>query len=292
MRGVVIAVVLVLAAWYLCTPRTVTDHSQLKDKVVVITDAASGVGAELALKLAGHGAKMLLVCRTGPSESLLLRLRDGKLASPQAQTQISAGTFNKLKKVQQKALDLGSPQVEVAAYDYGNITGVHTLVDSTIELLGAMDYLVLNHEEVVRGSNPSSIEMTRSLNVNVLSYIELVRKALPHLNNGHIFISSSILGAVSTNELPVYSATKHALNSFFYGIQEEIGKSGATVTLGELGEMITPDRQPLFDNIPKWARGDVVTGAQTIMDTLITRQSKLMYPKVHCYLARVRSLFA
>lgn len=257
--------------------------------MVLITDAASGVGAELALKLAAEGARMLLICRTGPSESLLYRLRDGKLGSPQAQTQISAGTYVKLHKIQQKALDIGSPQVEVEAYDFGNVTGVASLVQQAMTLLGGVDYLVLNHEEVVRGNNPSHVELTRSLNVNVLSYIELVKAALPHLSSGHIFISSSILGVVNSKEIPVYSATKHALNSYFNGVYQEIRAAGATVTLGELGEMIIPERQPLFGNIPKWAQGDVVTGAQAIMTSLVTRQSSLLYPRVHCYLARVMS---
>ena len=46
------------------------------------------------------------------------------------------------------------------------------------------------------------------------------------------------------------------------------------------------------NSIIKLSLGDVITGAQSIMDTLITRQSKLMYPRVHCYLARVQSFFA
>ena len=44
MKSVAVLVTVLLVAVYLALPGTVSDHSALKDKVVVITDAASGVG--------------------------------------------------------------------------------------------------------------------------------------------------------------------------------------------------------------------------------------------------------
>ena len=47
MKSVAVLVTVLLVAVYLALPATVSDHSALKDKVVVITDAASGVGKSI-----------------------------------------------------------------------------------------------------------------------------------------------------------------------------------------------------------------------------------------------------
>jgi len=288
------AALLILIAWRLI-PRNVSNdeyNSHLKDKVVLITDAGSELGTELAYKLASHGAKLLLVFSLSGREKMLKALSEGSNADPKERGMLTRAR-NKRIALKEKALSLGSPQVEVLSHDYGNITETHTLIDVSIEELGALDYLVMTHEEVVRGSKHTADVLTRSLNVNVLSHIELVRTATPHLEksgDGHVFILSSILGEVHSTALPVYSASKHALNTFFYAIKQELEESGVTMTIGQLGEISTTDRQPLY-NIPQFMRGDAVNGAEYIAQSLITRPPTLYYPKLHCVLARAMSFF-
>lgn len=270
-----------------------SDH--FKDKAVLICDAHSGIGEQLAYDLAAQGAKLFLVNRPGRSESLLYNLRDGKMASPQAQTQISARTWKLLEKVRDKARTMGSPQVEALSFDFANISGIHVIIEEAVSSLGGLDYLVLNHAEVPRGSilqlrhhqTPHFID--RSFKVNVFSSIELALRAMPHLerSKGHIFVSSSMLGEVPDSELPVFSATKHALNGFFYSLQEDLAarKSLVTVSVGSLGQIMVDDKVPLF-KIPQWMNGNIQDCARSIMSSLASHPKTLTYPTAHPFITR------
>lgn len=286
------------AAIYLhCTVAPVSDsdyQTHISNKVVLICDVGSA-GEQFAYELAKQGAKLLLVARTGRSESRLRTLKDGKLASPQAQLQISANTKPMLLRIKETALKLGSPQVEIETYDFGDVAGAHTLVDKTVELLGGLDYLVLNEEEVPRGfllqfhqqQTPDFIN--RSFRVNVFSFIEIALKAMPHLeeSKGHIFVTSSTLGEVPNAGLSVYSATKHALNGFFYSLQQELiaKKSSVSLTIGALGVIRTEDKMPLL-KLPDWQIGDLMKCARGMMDSLISRPKTFTYPKIYSYMTR------
>ena len=133
-----VAVLLLSATIYWhATSVSVSDFkTQLSNKVVLLCDATSGLGELLAYELASQGAKMVLVAREGRSEALLYALRDGKLASPQAELQISIRTEPMLRKIKAKSLELGSPHVEMLSIDFGNVTGVNILVDATVDMMG------------------------------------------------------------------------------------------------------------------------------------------------------------
>lgn len=294
-----VALVLLSATLYLLLKPTYISASDYKNnlsnKVVLVCDASSGLGEQLAYELAKQGARLMLITRTGRSETLLYVLKDGKLASPQAQSQISAQTFGKLRKVGEEAVRLGSPQVELMSWDFGNVTGSHTVVDQTVALLGGLDYLVLNQAELPRGDflqfkdrhTPHFID--RSFSVNVFSMIEIAQKAMPHLeqSRGHIFITSSLLGEIPKAGMSVFSGTKHALNGFFYSLQRELKsmKSPVTVTLGSLGEIAPAVKMPVF-KLPAWMVGDITECAHKMVDSFITRPKTFTYPKLHPFLAR------
>lgn len=272
----------------------------LTNKTVLICDASAGLGAELARQLAPHHVKLMLVTRTGRSESLTNKQnvynKEGKNNSPQSQTQISAYTWSSLVRVRDEVVRLGSPQVELLSYDYSNLEDAHTIIEKTIEKLGGLDYLVLNQAEIARGylvktrhgQSPEFVE--RTFSVNVLSPIELALSALPHLekSKGHIFVASSTLSVVPKAGLAVLSATKHALNGFFYSLQQELRekKSGVTLTVGRLGELAGGDKMPLFA-LPDWMVGDKGECAGGIVDTFLTRPATFSYPKLQPLLAQL-----
>ena len=304
-------VLLLSAAVYMHIRPAAPSDSQystsLRNKVVLLCHASSGVGEQLAYKLAAHGAKLLLVTRTGRSETLSNKLTlsqsytdsDKANESAQAQLQISAQTFTLLKGVREEALRLGSPQVEIMSFDFGEVTSGHVLIDRAVEKLGGLDYLVLNQEELargylVKGGRPIDYKFVeRTFDVNVLSSIELALKAMPHLekSKGHIFVASSALGEVPKAGLSVLSATKHALNGFFYSLQKELKqkKSAVSLTIGALGEVDAGDRMPLF-TLPEWMVGDKEECAAGILDSMVSRPKTFTYPIVHLGLARILRL--
>jgi len=289
-------IILILSYWY-TTPRSVSSaeyNLHIKDKVILlcgtgvgIGDDSWGIGEQLAYELAKKGAKLMLVSKTELKYQTLKRMAIIHGIKDEAILQVEklmiARTESKLTRIKERALSMGSPQVEVMIQDFGNISSVHDIVDNTISLLGSMDYLVLNHEDIARGGlvRHKIDTIIHSFSVNVLSYVELVKLSLPHVQ--HVYITSSILGSVTSSALPIYSASKHMLESMFRGNDD--------VTIGEIGEVLTADREPLF-NIPNMLRGDLVQYATNIMDSLITRPKVLVYPRMHCYLARVFSFFS
>ena len=135
---------------------------------------------------------------------------------------------NRLIKVREEVLKRGSPQTEYIVYDFSDVKNSGDVMMQTIQKFGAIDYLIVNHAAVVSGAflafphpqQPDCIE--KVFRINTFSFIEIVLKSLPHLeqSSDHVFLTSSMAGEVSpTFQHHVYSATKHALNGFFYSLQ-------------------------------------------------------------------------
>ncbi|KAL5258357.1 hypothetical protein ACHWQZ_G009005 [Mnemiopsis leidyi] len=272
----------------------------LANKTVLITDASGGVGAELARQLAAHHANLMLVTRTGRTESLTNRRtvynKEGKSNSPQSQTQISAYTWNKLVAIREEALKLGSSKVEIMSFDYSNVEEVNTIVGAVVEKFGRLDYLVLNQEEVARGyvvktrhgQTPDFV--SRTFGVNVYSSIELTLRSLPHLEKtqGHILLLSSLLAHVAKPGLAVLSATQHATHGFFYSLQRELRErmSGVTLTVGQVGELEQSEKMSLFE-VPSWTIGDRAECARVIVESLVKRPCSVRYPWLQGPLVRL-----
>lgn len=75
---------------------------QLQNKVIVITGASEGIGAQIALRLAKDGAKLALVARN----------------------------LERLEEVQKQAQEIGSPQVEIYSCDICNTGAINTTVSA------------------------------------------------------------------------------------------------------------------------------------------------------------------
>ena len=262
----VILLLSVLLVW-LQYPKKVSQKeydNQIKDKVVLLCGASSGIGEQLAYKLGAQGAQMLLVARTQ----------------------------SKLDKVKEGAIKAGAKRVETFSYDFSDVENSGNVVAKTIKLFGKLDYLVLNHAAMVSGflisneryQDPKFI--SRMFDINVLSFYQLTFRALPYLekSKGHIFATSSMSGEVPGAISNLYTSTKHALNGFVYSLQQELlaRKSPVGVTVGAFGLIVTDDMKAMLgenlDLTPGFARGDVDECAVGMMDSLITRPRTFTYP--------------
>jgi ribitol 2-dehydrogenase len=70
------------------------------------------------------------------------------------------------------------------------------------------------------------------ITTNVSSVFRLVRSALPHLigqGSGDILVTSSISGHQAIHWEPVYSASKHAIQSFVHGLRRQLLATGVRV---------------------------------------------------------------
>ena len=273
--------------------------THLSNKRVLLCGIGYEVGEQLAYQLAEQGAKLLIFYRADGRQKTLLNLqRTFELTDDVIQIiqpLMMARTDTKAQEIKDTALRMGSPQVDIFPLDFGNISSAQVVVDAAIQLLGGLDYVVLNHADIPRGFFMKSLKLQdvdfllRTFTVNVYSYMEIALKALPHLEetSGHMFVTSSVLGEIPQSGLSVFTSTKHALNGFFYTLQEELRTrgSGVSLTVGSLGVMKSLELKAVLD-VGESMMGGISECAKGIMDSLITKPRTFTYPVLHPNFAR------
>ena len=179
----------------------------LREKVVIVTGASSGIGRKVAQQLADQGAWLVLAARSreGLEETAQgCRQRGGRaLVVP---TDVSA-------KAQCQAL------IERAAAEYGRI-------DALVNNAGI--------SQVARFDELDDLEILEHiLHINYLGSVYCTFYALPYLkeSKGRIVGISSLSGKVGTPGLSAYSASKHAMAGFFDALRIELAGQGVSVTM-------------------------------------------------------------
>jgi ribitol 2-dehydrogenase len=169
-------------------------RQELNGKVALVTGASSGIGRALAKALAAEGTRLALV---GRSAERLATVSD----------QIGGGLA--------LAADLTKP---------GEVARV---VAEAVDRLGPIDILLANAGLYIPGDvadgNPDAWDELLSINVN--SVFRLVQSVLPSMierKTGHIIVTSSISGHQAIHWEPVYSASKHAIQSFVHGLRRQV----------------------------------------------------------------------
>jgi ribitol 2-dehydrogenase len=178
-------------------------ETPLRGKVALVTGASSGIGRALALMLAAEGARLALAAR---SAERLAAVRD------------AAGADGTLVL----PTDLARPEQ------------VDRMVALTLDRFGRIDILLANAgiyvPGEVRDGDPARWE--EMIAVNVSSVFRAVRAVLPGMierRAGHIVVTSSISGHAALHWEPVYSATKHAIQSFVHGLRRQVAPHGLRV---------------------------------------------------------------
>ena len=167
----------------------------ISGKVMIITGASSGIGRETARLFASAGAQLVLVAR-------------------------SADKFHAL------ADELGGKALVVPA-DLTKGADVDAMLAQTRERFGHIDILFANAGSYVAGdvAEGDVEEWDKVIGVNVNGVFRTVRAVLPGMiarRSGDIVVTSSISGHQAIQWEPVYSATKHAVQSFVHGVRRQI----------------------------------------------------------------------
>jgi NAD(P)-dependent dehydrogenase (short-subunit alcohol dehydrogenase family) len=179
----------------------------MRDNVVIVTGASKGIGAELARRLASHGASVALAARDGPA----------------------------LERVAAACREYGGNAVAIPC-DVTVEADCRRLVEATVAAFGRIDTLVnnagatmyLRFDEV---RDPALF--ARLMEVNYLGAVYCTFHALPHLkaSRGRLVGVASLTALTGVPTRSGYAASKHAMRGFFDSLRIELAETGVTVTM-------------------------------------------------------------
>ena len=178
-----------------------------KDKVAIITGAASGIGFALSRELSLNGCEVVLADVQGDKAEKAaqeIRNQDGKAGS-----------------------------VEL---DVRNFSAFEELVQETVSRTGHLDYLFNNAGIGVGGHTHEYAVETwdRAIDINLRGVIYGVQAAYPVMHNqgfGHIVNIASMAGLVSNGGMAAYCATKHGVVGLSKSLRAEAKQYGVRVSV-------------------------------------------------------------
>ncbi len=184
---------------------------EFKDKVALVTGAASGIGFALADRFASVGMKVVLVD-----------------VEPAALDSAEATLRGKGAPVLAIRADVSSAdQVEdVATRVYAKFGAVHVLCNNAGVGMGGLTW-------------EHSLEDWRwVLGVNLWGVIHGLRTFVPRMmaqgSDGHIVNTASVAGLISSPYMSIYEATKHAVVAITESLKMELDVSGTKLSASVL----------------------------------------------------------
>lgn len=176
----------------------------MKNKIIWITGATSGIGEELAVQLCDEGAKLVL----------------------------SARREEELERVKQKC----KGDVYVLPLDLSQSDNFTEKVEEVIECYGRIDVLINNGGISQRSlASETPIELDRKImEVNYFGNIALSKAVLPVFQkqkSGRFVVISSLSGKFGFFLRSAYAASKHALVGFYESLRLEEEKNGVNVSI-------------------------------------------------------------
>ena len=167
----------------------------LKGKSVLVTGASSGIGRASAKAFAKEGMRVA----------------------------VSARSTDRLREL---VKELGPDAIMLSA-DLTSASETDELIRQAIAKLGRLDVLFANAGVYIAGqvADGDPAEWDKLLALNVGSVFRSINRVIPHMRangGGDILVSSSISAYQAIHFEPVYSASKHALNAFLYGVRRQV----------------------------------------------------------------------
>lgn len=209
--------------------------SDFSGKRVLITGAARGIGAAIALELSNLGADVVITYKDSLAHANRLvedmTARNGRAFAIQA--------------------------------DSADAQAVKKSVEAAAEMLGGLDILINNAGVLVSSSVEEMAldDIDRVIAVNIRSVVVASQAAIPLLSDGGriISIGSCLAERVAIPNATVYSMSKSALLSFTRGLSRELAPRGITVNLVHPGPTDT-DMNPADGPHADFLRSQIALG--------------------------------
>jgi NAD(P)-dependent dehydrogenase (short-subunit alcohol dehydrogenase family) len=186
--------------------------TSLKNKVVLITGGARGIGAATARRLVAQGARVVL-------------------------------TDVDLPPLEAIGAELGAAALTVRA-DVTDLAAMEAAVAAGLERFGRLDVVVANAGIASYGSvlgvDPATFR--RVLDINVNGVFHTVRAALPALveNKGYVLVVSSLAAFAAAPGLAAYNASKAGVEHFANALRLEVAHQGVAVGVAHMSWIDTP----------------------------------------------------
>ncbi|KAI5459478.1 hypothetical protein BGZ63DRAFT_360623 [Mariannaea sp. PMI_226] len=186
-----------------------SSEQPFKGKVAIVTGSSklNGIGAAIALGLAKKGASILVhySSAAGPAEEVVKAIE-------------AVGARSIAVKADASAADFGTVLVNAA------LKGFQT---------NTIDIVVNNAGTAAMTTGIADVpfeQWDQVFHVNVRGPFLLIQAALPYMKTGGRIINvSSIIARLGSYMLPVYGASKGALNALTLALAEELGPKGITI---------------------------------------------------------------
>lgn len=190
-------------------------NNNIKEKVVVITGASSGLGEATARLLSKEGAIVVLAARRN----------------------------DRIQSLAQELTAAGGKALAVST-DVTHCDQVGKLVDKAVEAYGRIDVMINN-----AGLMPLSLledlkigEWEQMIDVNIKGVLYGIAAALPYMKKqkrGQIINISSVAGHKVTQGFVVYCATKYAVRAISEGLRLEVKPYNIRTTIISPGAVDT-----------------------------------------------------
>lgn len=219
-------------------------HHSFKNRIAIVTGAASGIGRAIALGLANEDASVYMV--DTDVDALESISRDVKLQSGL----LIPRTIDLLKDD-----DIG---------DYcGYLKGKFDTIDFLIHSAGV---ITLGEIQAI-----STDDFDRQIKVNVRAPFLLTQGLLPLIRKpgGQIVFINSSAGLRAGARSSAYSASKHALKAFADSLRDEVNDDGIRVISVYPGRTATPMQRRIFETEGRDYIPDKLLQANDVADIVI-----------------------
>jgi NAD(P)-dependent dehydrogenase (short-subunit alcohol dehydrogenase family) len=190
---------------------------KLEGKHALITGGDSGIGRAVAVLYAREGANVAITYL--PSE------------------------HSDALETEKAVINAGGRCVLIEA-DLTDAVKCREAVETTVREFGGLDILVSNAAHQMRKQSLDELtfeEFDRTFKTNIYAYFHLVKAAVPFMQSGSAIIATSSETAfLAPKELPDYSATKGAINTFTKALAQMLVKQGIRVNAVAPGPVWTP----------------------------------------------------
>jgi len=173
--------------------------SKLKNKVAVVTGAAKGIGAAIAIHFAEEGAKVVVNYASSKEEA---------------------------NKVVKSIIENGGEAISVQA-DVSNEADVVRLFEETKKAFGTLDILVNNavYQQYLPIEEATVEAFHKHFNVNVLGALLTIQSAIKLFGDkgGNVINISSGASKMPMAGVSLYSSTKAAIDAITISLSKELG---------------------------------------------------------------------